>query len=285
MPRKDVHRLRRAARKHSRERVGKALIWDIETSPLQAAVWGLKNDWIPLDAIRRDSFIICGAWKWLGGQRVYHAECDPEAMRAYWEGDTDAFPDRDVVSTLRNIVREADFIVAHNGDRFDLRKLNARVILHGMDPLPSLRTVDTLKEARKVGMFTSNRLQYLATELTGAGKIHTNLALWLRVLGGEKKALKEMVDYNVQDVRVLEDVYLQLRPHMKSHPNLGVDPFLDYGEQVCALCGSEKLQRHGEHRTQTRIYVRFRCKSCGGHSRATRADGSGVLRPCAGRHF
>lgn len=284
MPRSLVHRLRAEAQKHSRERVGKALIWDIETSPLQAAVWGLKNDWLGLNAILRDSFLICGAWKWLGGKRVYHAECDPEAMRAYWERDTDVPPDRDLVSTLRNVVREADFVIAHNGDRFDLRKLNARVVLHGLEPLPSIRTVDTLKEARKVGMFTSNRLEYLATNLTGQGKIRTDLNLWLRVLSGEKKALGEMVTYNQRDVEALEDVYLQLRPHMKSHPNLGVDPYLDVGVQVCALCGSENLIRSGEHRTQARAYARYKCKSCGGYSRATRVNGEGVLRACAGRH-
>jgi len=281
---KKVLERREEAARVSRDRVGKALIWDIETSPLMAAVWGLKNDWIPLDAILRDSFIICGAWKWLGGRRIYHTACDSDHIASYWAGETDKSPDLEVVSTLRNMVREADFIVGHNGDKFDLRKLNARVISHDLPPLPSVRTCDTLKEARKVGFFDSNRLEWLSTRLTGAGKIKTGMDLWVRVLNGEKKAMKEMVTYNRRDVEALEDVYLQLRPYMKSHPNLGVDPYLDDGVQVCALCGSENIQRDGHHRTQARIYARFLCKSCGGHSRATRADGEGVLRACAGRH-
>ena len=121
---KRADELREEARRVSKERVGKALVWDIETSPLLAAVWGLKNDWLPLDAILRDSFIICGAWKWLGAKKVYSCECDSEAVAAYWSGRTEKLPDRDAVSTLRNMVDEADFIIGHNGDKFDLRKLN-----------------------------------------------------------------------------------------------------------------------------------------------------------------
>jgi hypothetical protein len=284
MPKKHVGRLRAAAAKFSRERVGRVLVWDIETSPLLAACWSQKVDWLPIGNVLRDQFIICGAWKWLGDKKVHTASCDPDHIGAYWRGETDEMPDKDTVSTLRNMVREAEFIVAHNGDRFDLRKLNGRVIYHGLAPLPSVRTVDTLKEVRKVAQFTSHRLDYLADVLTGEGKIKTDMDLWLRVMQGQKKAMREMLTYNKRDVVALEDVYLQLRPHMKSHPNCGVDHFLAEGVQVCALCGSENIQRAGFHKTQARAYERHLCKSCGAYSRATRMDGSGVLRACQGRH-
>lgn len=268
----------------------KVLIWDIETSPLLTWVWGLyaaKNG-IPHGNIVADQMILCGAWKWLDQKRVHTVAVDPKEVSEYIlkvaQGKKAKRPDRHVVEALREAVMEADFIVAHNGDKFDLKKLNARVIQMGLEPMPSIRTVDTLKEVRKVAAFTSNRLDYLSkTLLPDGGKIKTDMSLWTRIMFGEKKAMREMLAYNRRDVTELERVYLLLRPHMKSHPNVVVGDPRRHQTLMCPKCGSTHLQRRGTQKTQTQEYARYQCRGCGSWS-SSRTVRTVAQKPSAGRH-
>ena len=89
--------------------------------------------------------------------------------------------------------------------------------------------------------------------------------LWIDCLAGKPAAFKKMAKYNRQDVDLLRDVYLELRPWAKSHPNmalLGGDP------EACPKCGSAELIRRGYRHTQTGRYPALQCKRCGGYSRS-----------------
>lgn len=253
----------------------KILLWDIETAPMVATTWTLYPKVLSHENILRDWYIICGAWKWLGERRVYAHAVEAADCQAFLGGIGGA-PDAAVVKALRDVVAEADVVVGHNGDAFDLKKLNARLIHHDLDPLPPIRTVDTLKEARKIARFSSNRLDFLAGELTGDGKIETTYGLWLRVMQGDRSALREMVRYNKHDVDVLEAVYNRLLPHMKSHPNVTLG--CDAAMHSCPRCGSANVEKRGTAKTMTRVYQRYQCQDCGSWSRATRVDDAGPLR-------
>jgi len=166
----------------------KIIVFDIETSPVIANTWTLYPKYLSHDNIIQDWFIICAAWKEVGKDKVHAVKIDKL-------GD-----DYNVVKTLRDALAEADVIVGHYIDKFDIKKLNTRLIYHGLDPLPKIPTVDTKKEACKIGAFTSNKLDYLSKTLLGEGKIQVEFGLWLEVMKGSKKALKEMVEYNKVDV-------------------------------------------------------------------------------------
>lgn len=241
----------------------KILIWDIESSFMLVAVFGLKTDYINPDNIVKDWSILCGAWKWVGEDEIHSVCVDP------------MHPDDDmeVVAKLREAVTEADIIVHHNGDRFDVKKLNARIIQYGMEPLPPLTTVDTLKEVRKVAAFTSNKLDYLGQQLDTGQKMETSKNLWLKILKGDlatrTRALREMLQYNIQDTKLQESVYLRLRPYMKSHPNWNV--FVE-DEHVCPSCGSPNVQKRGVSRTKTAVYQRYQCNDCGSWSKSGKSE-------------
>ena len=84
---------------------------------------------------------------------------------------------------------------------------------------------------------------------------------------GDNKALKEMEDYNIQDVRILEETYLQIRPWIKPHPNMGLF-ILDEKEHRCPNCGSDKLSEQGKcYNTSANVYELMRCDNCGAASR------------------
>lgn len=56
----------------------------------------------------------------------------------------------------------------------------------------------------------------------------------------EDEAFEEMLEYNVQDVVVLEQLYLRLRHWSKTHPNIALlEPT---GVARCVCCGSTDLK-------------------------------------------
>jgi DNA polymerase elongation subunit (family B) len=236
------------------EKTPKIIIWDIETSPIVSYTWNLFPKYLSHDNIVEDWFIICGAWKELGSKKV-------EAVSIKKLGD-----DYEVVKKLRDTLADADIIVHHYGDKFDLKKLNARLIYHGLQPLPKIHTVDTKKEASKIASFSSNRLDYLSKYLIGEGKIHVDFNLWVDIMKGSKSALKEMVQYNKVDVIRCEEVYVKLRPYMKNHPHSGVIAEKPrFGS--CKCCGSERLKKNGIRTTAAGIRKQeVQCKDCNSYS-------------------
>jgi hypothetical protein len=233
----------------------KIIFWDIETAPLVVTSWTLWKPMLSHDNIIEDSSILCAAWKVLG-ERDIHAV----AVRA-----TSPRNDYQVVKQLREALAAGDVLVAHNGDKFDLKHLNARLVAHGLDPLPPLKTIDTLKVAKKYFRFTSNRLDYLGKYLKIGRKIHTDYSLWLRIVQAhDPAALAAMVKYNKQDVALLERVYLKLRPFMTNHPNRRL---VAEGDDVCPICGAQgHLQKRGFRVNRMTRSQAFQCQKCGGWS-------------------
>src|SRR3990167_89965 len=96
----------------------KIVLWDIETSHNLAAVFGLAhNDYINHDNITQERYIICAAWKTLGKKGISAvATTDHKARYA-----ADPHDDRYVVGELHKVLSEADVVVAHNGDQYDIK--------------------------------------------------------------------------------------------------------------------------------------------------------------------
>lgn len=235
--------------------MSKIICWDIETAPIIANTWDLYPKYLSPDNILQDWYIISAAWKEVGKERVHSIAI------------TELGDDLAVVTKVREVLASADVIVHHNGDRFDLKKLNTRLIVHGLPPLPKVPTVDTLKEVKKVAAFSSNKLDYLSKTLIGHGKLHAPYELWLEVMKGSKKALREMIEYNKVDVIRLEEVYLRIRPYMKSHPHMGVLQGEDRNLS-CTHCGSEKVKRNGIRITAAGLKKQeCQCQACGAYMR------------------
>ena len=155
-------------------------------------------------------------------------------------------------------------MVAHNAVKFDCRRLNTRFIANGMTPPSPYRVVDTLKQAKNVFFFTSNRLNDLGQFFNLGKKVDTGgFELWKNCMKGDKVAWDKMMRYCKQDVRLLERVYKKLLPFMKNHPNIGV-----YSEEAsCTRCGSKQIVHRGYAYTNSGQFKRYVCKSCGGWGR------------------
>lgn len=233
----------------------KIILWDIETALMPVYVFGLNhNDYIPFDNIKEEWFIICGSWMELGDRKAKSVDVTLDKKRFKKNHKDDYI----VVKKLREVLVDADLIIAHFGDKFDLPKLNARLIYHGLEPLPPIKTLDTKKESARIAKFTSNKLDYLAQFFGLGKKIDTDSELWRQCTEGNIKAIKKMVYYNRIDVEILKKVYLKLRKYFRNNPELFTD-----GREVCPTCGSHNIQKSGTRRTRTMRYQRYQCQNCG----------------------
>ena len=238
----------------------RTLFWDIESSLQPVAVFQLAhNDWIRPEALLGERYIISAAWKW-GGEKKVHAVSVLDDPKRYAK---DPHNDKHVVKALREVMLEADVVVHHKGDSFDRPYLNTRMLAHGLSILPPIASIDTFKVAKANFFLNSNSLNYLGKFLGVGAKIHTEYELWLRILNGEKAAIREMVAYNKQDVILLEKVFHKLRPYVANHFNQEL-----LGGDGCPRCGSHNIQSRGYHRAISRVYRRFQCQRCAGWFRA-----------------
>lgn len=235
------------------------LLLDIETAPIEAAVWGLWQQNVGLNQIQRDWLILSFCAKWLGNSEVQYHD-----LRECSELD-----DSKLVEMLYNLLNEADMVIAQNGKRFDVPKIQTRFIVQGYLPPRPFKVIDTLLMARQSFAFTSNKLEHLTDVLcTTKKRKHSKFPgydLWRECLRGNLEAWEEMRLYNIDDVVSMEELYLRLRPWYVGHPNVAI--YRESEVPACPKCGSEELVHDGYHFTQAGKYEQMHCKSCGGWSR------------------
>lgn len=229
----------------------KVLFLDIETSSVLSETWGMYQQNVL--RIVRDWQLMAVSYKWKGAKKV---ECIHLSRK---------MDEKQLVKSAWKLIDEADIMVAHNGDKFDLRKLYAKFVEHGLKPPRPVETVDTKKVAKRYFMFTSNKLDHMG-QLLGLGrKVQTGgYNLWVQCYNGDAAAWRKMVRYAKQDVVLLEKVYNKLLPYITNHPALRPD--------ACPNCGSKRIKSHGWRHTKTRKYRRFRCLDCTAFSRARQAE-------------
>lgn len=235
---------------------------DIETAPSLGWVWGKYDQ--NVIAFEKNWYILSFAYKWLGDEAI-----TVRALPDYPEYMSHPEDDRHLVAELWRFYDEADIVVAHNGDAFDIKKSNARFITHELPPPSPYKSIDTLKIARKHFKFDSNKLADLGQYLEVGDKLTTTgWKLWEACMRGDLHAWDKMKEYNVQDVLLLEAIYLKLRPWAASHPDLrmfssGTAENSGSKDDVCPSCSSSHVQRRGFSYAKVQVRQRFHCQGCG----------------------
>lgn len=230
----------------------KIVFLDVETAPSLGFCWG-KYDQTIID-FKSDWYMLSFAYKWSGDKTKIKGLIDYPGFKRNVEDD------KKLMQDLWKILDEADIVIGHNGDKFDIKKANTRFILHGLPPPSPYKTVDTLKIARKFFKFDSNKLDDLARYLGLGRKLaHTGFHLWRGCMTGDAKSWKMMKQYNGHDVDLLEKIYFLMRAWASNHPNVNQD-----NKGFCPKCGSENIQRRGFSFTLLRRKQRYRCMDCTG---------------------
>jgi uncharacterized protein YprB with RNaseH-like and TPR domain len=160
----------------------KRLFFDIETAPNIGLFWeaGYKKTISP-DNIIKERAIICICYKW---------EHEDEVHSLTWDKNQN---DKKMLEQFVKVANEADELVGHNGDRFDLPWIRTRCLLHNIPMFPNYTTVDTLKVSRSKFKFNSNKLDYIAQVLGIGKKIHTGFDLWKKIVLDKDKEAKTAI--------------------------------------------------------------------------------------------
>lgn len=230
----------------------KILFIDIETFPMLGWVWGVYEQNVL--KVEKPTVLCCFSAKWHGGLQVTRALPDYKGYKPGKEND------KPLMQEIWGLLDQADIVIAQNGDEFDIKMINTEFVKHHMTPPSPYKTVDTLKTARRMFRFPSNKLDDLGADLEEGKKLRTGgKELWFDCMEGDPKAWKRMKRYNAQDVRLLERVYQRFIPWITNHPNYGT-----FSERpVCPNCGANRLHRSGYKRTVTGRYLQYQCQACG----------------------
>jgi hypothetical protein len=181
--------------------------------------------------------------------------------------------DKEVVKKIHELFDEADIVVAHNGNSFDQKKVQARMMIHGMNPPSPYKQIDTKLVAKRFAAFTRNNLKWLNKDLDLKNQKGDpgGFKTWQGCLAGDKKSWKIMKKYNKGDITSLEDLYLRLLPWISNHPNMARIKGLP---DACPKCGvPHKMQLRGTRVTNVGKYLRYQCQNCGGWGSARTAFG------------
>jgi len=241
----------------------KILMLDIETAPHRVYAWGLWEQNIAINQIEEPGYTLCWAAKWYGKGKVMFASVLSERTGKLGPGT------QNMLEQIHALIDEADVVVHYNGTHFDMPTLNQEFLKHGLGPPAPYAQVDLLLTARRRFRLPSNKMDYVATHLGIEGKLeHKGMELWRGCMQGNAADWKIMKRYNIQDVRLLEQIYDAFKPWIISHPNAGLYP----GSQgrVCTTCGSSRLWSKGLTYTKTMVYARLKCEDCGAWSRERR---------------
>lgn len=226
--------------------------WDIETSKQTSEHWQGMYE-INVINILTYSHMISWSVKELDGKVKTRLITDYPLFKRQRRND------KALVKDLWKELSKYDLLIAHNGNRYDIKYTNARFAFHGLKPLPPYKTVDTCLAARRYFFFPSNKLNDLLLFLGYPPKVDTGgHTTWDGVLKGDKKAIAKMREYNAYDVIGLEKVYKRLRPFISSHPALNVH------DLVCKFCGSSDIIKRRKENVFKKRMAQMSCKKCGG---------------------
>lgn len=254
--------LRKAYYRHIRKPQVKVLLIDIETKPIEAQVWDLWQQNVGLNQIAVDSSVLSWSAKWL-------EDGDDKVMYQDNRGAKDLSDDKNLLKGIWELLDEADVVIGHYSEQFDVPKLNARFIKHGFKKPSSFRQIDTKKISSAKFKFTSNKLEYLASYLNvkykklSHGKFpgHT---MWSECMKGNKDAWDEMKTYNIHDVLVLQEVYYKLRSW---DTTINFNVYHDDDGHICS-CGSTDFKEHKTfHYTNAGKFYKYICVECGAETR------------------
>jgi hypothetical protein len=240
------------------------LFYDIETAPALAWVWDAYDTNI-ID-VEKEWYLLCVAFRWLGEEETHFI--------SIFQSPTfrpDKVDDMYVARRLAVLFDQADVVIAHNGDRFDKRKANARFLANGLDPPSPYESVDTKKLAKREFAHLKNNLDYLS-HLHGMGnKLPTQgFHLWRGCMTGDPEAWRIMEEYNRRDVELLEEIYYKLAPWVAPGSSLlpNVGHWGPKGQPICPICGSDEMNPRGMKRTKVSEFQAWQCQNCRGYARS-----------------
>lgn len=255
----------------------KVLLFDIETSRIKANLYQAGKQVVRHEQITDDFFVTMWAGKWLFEKESFGAAVTPKESKRR--------DDKRVMAELDKEIKKADFVITYNGNKFDIKKINWRFLIHRIPPNNKYQSIDLYRRAKDTFAPASLALDFVTKELGYNGKHHTDWAMWDAVEAGDPEAIERAYQYCKNDVWMLEDIYPRIRGWFKTHPNFGA--FQEFYQTIddkerdeykCPRCLHPKGVIHSSkfrYKYQTPagfFYAIAQCPNCGAWVRLTRRN-------------
>lgn len=238
----------------------KILVFDVESSPTMGWVWGRFKQFLQQSQVISETYLLSYAAKWLDNDKMISSILTPFEVK---EED-----DSRIIGELLELLDEADIVVAHNGRQFDVKLFKARALFWGFSPPSSFKIEDTLEIAKREFRLPSNKLDSIG-EYLGVGRKtpHSGFSLWRGVLEHDVESRRIMLEYNEQDVHLLEAIYLKLR--MWDSKAVNKAQYYSDDKVRCVSCGSEHVAPSGKIvHSPVNSFEEMVCGDCGHISRS-----------------
>jgi hypothetical protein len=231
------------------------VVLDIETCPGEAYIWSLRDQYVPLERVKRAGHTISIGWQVLGKGAVQYADAWPFDSRQSRKA---------MLEKIHAALESADAIVTYNGKGFDMRKLNGEFVEFRLRPLPKIPHIDLYQTVKGYG-WISGKLEWALRQLDEGRKGATGgFGLWRGYMEGDVKCRKRMRTYNRRDVSRTARLYRRLGPYITNHPRLHDHP-------DCPYCGSKHTQGDGYRRMEFYKVRKHQCRKCWKRFEGTRS--------------
>lgn len=212
----------------------KILIYDIETSRVEAKLFWTGKTYINYKQIKGEPKIISVSYRWLGEEEVKHLTWDPKTKS-----------DKSLMEAFLEVYNEADMVVGYNNNNFDDRWINARAMKYDLFVNVHVKSFDIIKQTKRLFRLLSYSMDYIAKFMGVTHKqSHEGIIMWDMIEEGtpeqQEEYLGKMIDYNVGDIVTTEEIFLKLRKYMGHKIHVGV---FEGGEKyTCPHCGGDNVE-------------------------------------------
>ena len=139
----------------------------------------------------------------------------------YPEWNVDRDNDKSITTDIAKELRHHAIVIGHYSQRFDVPFFRAKMVKHGLEPLPPMFGIDTWRIAKNNFKVSSRRLENLTVFFDLGAKHPVTGRLWMKAAySGSQEAMDEVVEHNIQDVLLLEKLTCISFPYLKSIPKL-----------------------------------------------------------------
>jgi DNA polymerase elongation subunit (family B) len=220
----------------------KLLTYDIETSLVEARLWGSGKQYVGHNSITTETQIITVAWKWIGEDNVHTLKWDMKKKT-----------DKKLITKFLEEYNKADMVIGFNNNSFDNKIVNARAMKYNLEVDTTIKSFDIMRQMKSKFRLPSYSMAYIAKYLGLQGKLNYSggIQMWNDIGFGTKKiakaAMKIMIAYNVQDVALTEEIYFRLRKYLGNVIHTGV--LTGQPKATCPNCGSDKIKLYKTHAT------------------------------------
>ena len=216
----------------------KRLFYDIETSQMTFKGWRTGKQYVGGHQILTHTKIISIHWKWEGEDKVHNLD---------WGLNKQC--DKKLIGLFIKELNKAAEIVAHNGDRFDIKWIRTRAVKHGIEMHHSYNMIDTYKMAKKYLNLPSYSLKEICNFFDLPSKKDAGgISTWDKIqFDKDKAALDHLLFYGDGDIVSLEAVFKLLRKY--SIPNMHYGVLAGGNKYDCPNCGG--IANHSKRYTTT----------------------------------